>query len=186
MHSYQFPQRQNGAILVVSLLLLLVMTALALSASNSTRLQERMAGNARDVELAFQGSEAGLRESEVDLQKSADKAGMRMLDRCTDATTKCVLDRPTDFIDYKRKDKTWWTKNARSYGDPAVQELDELVSDPLMRSELWTAVSDTLTDGARPNTKPGVAYYVNTTRTLGGTDTAEVVLQSVVAIPYVE
>lgn len=186
MHSYQFPQRQHGAILVVSLLLLLVMTALALSSSNSTRLQERMAGNSRDLELAFQGSEAGLRQSEFDLQDAANKAGMRAIVPCTDATKKCVVDRPTAYIDYKRKDKDWWTKNARSYGDPAVKELDELVDDPLLRSELWVAVSDTLTDGARPNTKPGVAYYVNSTRTLGGTESAEVVLQSVVAVPYVE
>lgn len=186
MHSYQFPQRQNGAILVVSLLLLLVMTALALSASNSTRLQERMAGNARDVELAFQGSEAGLRQAEFDLQDTANKAGMRSLVPCTDATQKCAVARPVTYIDYKRKDKDWWSKNSRSYGDAAVQELDELVGDPLLRSELWRSVGDTMTDGGRPGTKSSVAYYVNTTRTLGGTEGAEVVLQSVVAIPYVE
>src|SRR5262245_18937624 len=55
---------QGGAVLVVSLLLLLVMTVLALGASQATRMQERMAGNARDYDLAFQSAESGLRTCE--------------------------------------------------------------------------------------------------------------------------
>src|SRR5262245_40771365 len=59
-----FSRRQRGAVLVVSLLLLLVMTVLALGASQATRMQERMAGNARDRDMALQSVEAGLRAGE--------------------------------------------------------------------------------------------------------------------------
>ncbi len=57
-------KQQQGAVLVVSLLLLLVMTVLALGASQTTRLQERMSAGMRDRDLAFESSEAGLRNGE--------------------------------------------------------------------------------------------------------------------------
>ena len=36
-----------------------------ITAMQVTRMEERMAGNSRDVNLAFQGAEAGLRDSEA-------------------------------------------------------------------------------------------------------------------------
>ena len=58
------PNRQKGAVLAVSLLLLLVLTLLGVSSMQGTRLEEKMAGNAKDRNLAFQTSESGLREAE--------------------------------------------------------------------------------------------------------------------------
>lgn len=178
-------QRQSGAILVVSLLLLLVMTVLALSASNSTRLQERMAGNARDLDLAFQGAEAGLRDAERAIEERLQAAGGRPFTPGTDPTTS-VVERPAAAIDYLHADTSWWQANARPYGDAAVLEFDDLAAEPLSRSEFWTRAGDSLTDGARPGQQPGTAYYVNTSRSVGGTATAEVVVQSVYAARYVE
>ncbi|HPF28453.1 MAG TPA: PilX N-terminal domain-containing pilus assembly protein, partial [Steroidobacteraceae bacterium] len=56
---------QRGAILVTSLLLLLVLTIIGLTAMRMTSLQERMAGSTRDLNLAFQGAEAALRDGET-------------------------------------------------------------------------------------------------------------------------
>ena len=56
--------RESGAILVISLLLLLVMTLLGIAAMQTTGMEERMAGNTRNINLAFQGAEAGLRDAE--------------------------------------------------------------------------------------------------------------------------
>jgi type IV pilus assembly protein PilX len=55
---------QGGFVLIVALILLLVLTILGLAAAQSTSLQERMAGNARDHDLAFQAAEAGLRAAQ--------------------------------------------------------------------------------------------------------------------------
>ena len=55
------PRRQQGAILIVSLLMLLVLTLLALATMRAATFEERMAGNARDVNLSFQSAEAALR-----------------------------------------------------------------------------------------------------------------------------
>ena len=58
------PRRQRGAVLVIGLLLLVILTVLSTSAMQSTVLQERMAGNDRDRNLAFQAAEAALRDAE--------------------------------------------------------------------------------------------------------------------------
>ncbi len=53
------PNRQRGVVLLVSLMLLLMLTVLALTATNRSTLQERMAANSQDSNLAFQAAEAG-------------------------------------------------------------------------------------------------------------------------------
>jgi len=58
------PVRQRGAVLAISLLVLLVMTVLGVAAMGSTTLQERMANNNRQQQVAFQAAEAALRAAE--------------------------------------------------------------------------------------------------------------------------
>ncbi len=58
------PRRQRGAILAVSLIILLIMTVLGVSTMRSTSLEERMAANKRDRSLSFQAAEIGLRDAE--------------------------------------------------------------------------------------------------------------------------
>lgn len=65
-----FPVRQGGAVLIVSLILLLVMTLIGVFAMRGTILEERMAGNTRDRDLAFQSAEAALRAGERELLDS--------------------------------------------------------------------------------------------------------------------
>jgi type IV pilus assembly protein PilX len=55
---------QQGSVLVISLILLLVMTLLGLSAMQNSVMEEMMAGNTRDKHLAFQSAEAALRDAE--------------------------------------------------------------------------------------------------------------------------
>lgn len=61
-------KRQKGAVLIVSMLLLIIMTLLGLSSMRNTTLEEKMAGNSRDIQLAFNAAEAALRQAETYLQ----------------------------------------------------------------------------------------------------------------------
>ena len=54
----------RGAALLVALPLLLIVTLLGITGMRNTLMQERMAGNLRDRNLAFQAAEAALREGE--------------------------------------------------------------------------------------------------------------------------
>lgn len=60
-------QRQTGSALITALSILLILTLLGVSAMSTTALQERMAGNARDAEVAFEAAEAALRTAEQNL-----------------------------------------------------------------------------------------------------------------------
>ena len=69
-YSTAFTTQQRGSVLVVSLLILLVMTLLGITAMSTTTLEEKMAGNLRDKGIAFQAAEAALRDGETDLNKN--------------------------------------------------------------------------------------------------------------------
>ncbi len=61
-HRHRDRQRQKGAVLVVSLMILLVLTLIGVTAMTTSTLEERMAGNLKDVNLAFQAAESTLRD----------------------------------------------------------------------------------------------------------------------------
>jgi type IV pilus assembly protein PilX len=57
------PSRQKGAVLVMALVILVVMTILGVTVMNTTSLGEKMAGNLQESTRAFQTSESGVEHS---------------------------------------------------------------------------------------------------------------------------
>jgi type IV pilus assembly protein PilX len=55
-----------------ALMFLLVLSVIGVSAMNSTLMQEKMVSNTKDLNLAFQAAEAGLRDAEFDVGKNID------------------------------------------------------------------------------------------------------------------
>jgi type IV pilus assembly protein PilX len=53
-----------------ALMFLLVLSVLGVAALNSTLMQEKMVSNTKDLNLAFQAAEAGLRDAEGDVTKN--------------------------------------------------------------------------------------------------------------------
>lgn len=183
-HPILSSRRQRGAVLIVSLLLLLVVTILALGASQSTRLQERMAGSQRNYDLAFQSAEAGLR------------AGERWLDQdtLTEAPSPGIVPgNPVyerNFLTDSYSDKLsfedqvvatdqWWETVAQPYtGGADVIGGDELaLEDPRFYIEQVEEVPDAL---SKPPTgpQPSRVFYRVVARGKGGTANANVVLHS--------
>lgn len=68
-------KQQRGAVLAVSLIVLLVLTLVGVASLQSTSLEERMAGNLRDLNLALQASESTLREAEGVIDGLANATG---------------------------------------------------------------------------------------------------------------
>jgi type IV pilus assembly protein PilX len=62
--SMSSPGRQSGAILIISLIMLLVLTMLGVSTVKSTVIGERMAGHFVNKQNSFDAAEAALREGE--------------------------------------------------------------------------------------------------------------------------
>ena len=60
---------QSGAVLVISLVMLLLLTLIGITSVQTTSLEEKMAGNMRDQNIAFQSAEAGLRAGEQRIEQ---------------------------------------------------------------------------------------------------------------------
>lgn len=54
------PSRQQGVTLIVAMIFLAILALLGVTVAQTTQLEERMAGNTRDRDLAFQATEAAL------------------------------------------------------------------------------------------------------------------------------
>jgi type IV pilus assembly protein PilX len=180
----QAPEHQRGAVLIVSMLLLLVVTILALGASQATRLQERMVGSQRNFDLAFQAAEAGLR------------AGERMVaDTMTEPPLPCIaMSNPpclvyergylNGFVSYEDQafqDRDWWLSRSQRYAAaPAISGEGLAGQDPLFYIEELEEVCDSCSNGPG-GPAPSVVYYRIVARGEGGTSNAAVVLHSTFA-----
>lgn len=63
----KFESSQSGMVLLVTLIMIGIMSVIAVSAIRGSSMQEAMAGNLHDRNLAFQAAEAGLRYAENDV-----------------------------------------------------------------------------------------------------------------------
>ncbi len=66
-----FQAEQRGAVLIVSLLILLVMTLIGVTAMTTSNVEQKMSGNQSDLNVAFQSAEAALRDAEAYIQSIA-------------------------------------------------------------------------------------------------------------------
>ncbi|MDP5240137.1 PilX N-terminal domain-containing pilus assembly protein [Uliginosibacterium sp. 31-16] len=62
-HTPLYQRKERGAALLVGLIVLLLLTMLGITAMRTSTLEERMAGNMRDSNIAFQSAEGALREA---------------------------------------------------------------------------------------------------------------------------
>lgn len=53
-------KKQNGAVLITALIMLIILTMLGLSSMTTTTMEERMAGNSQEINRAFQAASSGL------------------------------------------------------------------------------------------------------------------------------
>ena len=67
-------KHQRGAILAISLVLLIILTLVGVTAMRMTITEEKMAGNMRDRSLAFQAAEAAIRDAEAFINGTASVA----------------------------------------------------------------------------------------------------------------
>jgi len=175
-----FPAKggQQGAVLITALLLLLVLTILGTSSIQNTVLQERMAGNMHQRNLAFQAAEAALREGEdwlTDLHffPTAKSSGLS-----TDDVW--ALDQPGGDIDddyhfwWTFTDDDWWFEDSNTREAPNFE--GQVAEDPRYVIEYRFFRPDSLVEGF--GKKDGKDYHRITARGVGQSATARSTLQS--------
>lgn len=176
MHRYtpRAHRRQSGIILVTSLLLLLVLTVLGIAMMKMTNMQERMAGNTRDLNLALQGSEAGLRDAENKVRLLTQLPILSANLNC-EYCEKLVL--PVDLDDPSAFD---WAANGWEFGTAGTQEIGQLDEDPRYKIEEFTVVLDGPSQGTNDDGS-GRDFFAVTARSTGATGRTNTVLQTTYA-----
>ena len=175
MNHHSIHHGQTGAALIVALIILLLMTVLGLTSMNTVTMEERMAGNLRDLNLSFQGAEAAVRDAEKWLAPlSLERPTLCSNPPCATAWQIDTL--PDDLSD---QTDTWWITNGREYGTEGSQDLSELSEDPRFVIEFVATKTDAVDQGLEPGSARD--FYLVTGRAVGGSGNSETVIQTYVA-----
>lgn len=176
-------RKQRGAVLVVALIFLVVMTMLILASIRGTVMQERMASNLYDRSLAFQAAEAALREGERYVLESPPKP----TSGCTAGT--CSKPESGD-VPVWQDDDIWEDAHSTADGHGHVIQIGDLPVPPTFLVELLaddmpevnTCASTAIDPDAPCFAGPEGLRYRITARS-GEEGRAVVLLQSVYAVP---
>jgi len=161
--------RQRGAVLIMSLMILVLMTVFGISTMDTNILEEKMAGNMRDRNLAFQAAESALRLGEqwivsTDPLPNPSASGPIWEIKGPDP------DDGNGTPWWEERDGDWWADNA-VINDGDDEEIDGVAEQPAYVIEKMYVL-----DATGEYTYP---YLQVTARGVGGSDTTVVVLQSV-------
>ena len=168
--------QQRGAVLVLGLILLLILTLLGVSTMQGSVFDEKMAGNAKDRNFAFQSAESALRGGELWLQSNPSQP----LATAGGSNGVWSLNGPGAG--------SWWQSLAApwSNGSPSVvtsSGISYVNAQPQRIIEEGQFVRDSLAIGQQQSAS-GLNFYRVTARAEGGSDKAVVQLQSMYSRRY--
>jgi type IV pilus assembly protein PilX len=163
---------QSGVVLIVSLVMLLLLTLIGTSGMQTTIMEEKMASNMRDNNLAFQAAESALRAAEVTLVPVAPA----VMPTFTDDGTGGFYSETTavDLSDAELNTASFWTSNP--VATSTVTDLGYHVATPIYIIEKLSA---TCYKASCPDPSDLSTPYRITVRATGGTSNSVVLLQSV-------
>lgn len=173
------PVREQGVVLIISLFILLAITLLAVGFMETLGLDERMAGNFKDRQLAFQAGEAALRDAEQLILSNTTGPfnPLRPGDfsaNCANALCASSVGSPR-FTSFTEAD--WTGTKTRTYGSQSgASALAAVASQPRYVIEYQDTVQP-----IEPG-KPCVAIFSVATRASGGSENTRVTLQSTVRL----
>ena len=170
---------QSGAVLIVGLIMVLLMTIVGLAAIRGSSLQEMMASNLRDRNLAFQAAEAGLRAGESRVGLINDSARPAF-----DGTAGLHpdLNQPTKTPVVQWSTTEWIDDSVLTAMSLDVASQPRYVVEELIVSALDAAAAEgSGIDLASMDGAGGFPpeFYRVSSRGVGGTTDADVVVQSV-------
>lgn len=169
---YNGKTKQEGAVLGIALVMLLVLTIIGFTAMRTSSTEIHIGNNSRDLSVSFQAAESAMREAEDWLINLTEEP----LPVSTCAAQPCVITKTSWFPDQQTHD--WWVSSVNSAPYTGTA-LSGVATQPRYVVEFDRFVADELTIGG--NVPTGTYFYRVTTRGTGGTDSAQSILQSTFA-----
>jgi len=124
--------KERGAALIITLLILLIMTLLGITAITTSSLQEKMAGNMRDQYMAQQAGDSIIRDAESWIRNLST----RPIPTCTPSSAERVWDYScADILNIENQNDAWWAANgyAANVGNTYVNQNPRYVDEHLQR-----------------------------------------------------
>jgi type IV pilus assembly protein PilX len=124
-------RRESGVVLITGLVFMVVLTLIVLALMRSATLEERMAANARDRQLALQAAEAVLRDAQVNLFASAPFEPFDV-SAFTAGCTNGYCGAPSGTPRWKSMTSSDWANTAitRTFAVPASSDLSVVTTQP--------------------------------------------------------
>jgi type IV pilus assembly protein PilX len=185
MQNFSYSNKQQGAALIVSLVILLLMMILGLAAIRTSSMEEKMAGNTMDLEIAFQAAETALRTGEawiatlsVEPEATTDGSNIVWVGDAMDPDS----DNAKNW--WQEQTGTWWTSNAVQVTNAITFESTAgttTIVNPRYIIEYQQFVNDDLLVGTGGGPSTGRVFYRITARGTGGSANSRILLQSTMA-----
>lgn len=171
---------QRGTALVMTLVFLLLLTILGITASNTATLEERMAGNVKDQNLSFQAAETALAHAEAWVAATGGAAEL------TVDNTKGIYAPATSGVAEVWETIDWSDSTAvviypGTPGSPVAASPGTLGDVSTMPRYIIENM------GTAPLPPPGTGTRLTvriTARGTGASDTTETIVQSTAAVDY--
>lgn len=160
--------KQRGVVLIMGLVILMVLSLLGVSSMRTSSLQERMSGNARDYQVAFEAAEIALRAGEDYLKSISTTADFN-----SGGNSGKFLPRTLTAPD------AWKTETNWSSGNTVVVAVASLNNNPEFMIEILDSnygVIDPLTPGGGQSGTIGL--FRITSRGYGKNPNTRVMLQT--------
>ena len=107
--------KQSGAVLIIALVMLLILTLLGVSVMESSVVEERMAGNSLDRNIAFQAAEASLRAGETFVADLGNRP--EPIDGVSPGSVSILGKVPPGTPNWWTKNEAWWDANGTEYNE---------------------------------------------------------------------
>jgi type IV pilus assembly protein PilX len=175
-HTHAKRQKEQGVVLIISLFVLLAITLLAVSGMQTLGSNERMAGNFKDRQIAFQAGEAALRDAEQHIRSDTDGPfnplrPLNFSENCANGLCSSQIGSPT-FPTFTAAQ--WTSSQTFAYGSQTSKPaLTGLAATPTYVIEYQGTTQPIDSSG-----KPCVAIYSLATRATGGLASTTVFLHS--------
>lgn len=193
---HRTPPREHGAVLAIGLIILVIMTLLGVTAMSTTSLENKMAGNLKDWNLAQQASEAGLRDGEIDIATTGRVSGFTNAVAGCQAVTSTANQKDGQCISASGDTQNiWQTIDFTDGASPKyyVKYGSQTGANAYTTSQGYATPPRYIIEPVTDKGKPGVSlvgFDSNKTKTFrvtavgyGGSTLASVMLQSTYSLP---
>jgi len=184
---------QQGAALVVGLIMLLLLTIIGLSAMQGTTMQEKMSGNMKDSAVALQAGEAALRYAEKGFLESRNNFDRgETFASCNSGCEIVNSEGDTSASNALNSNSPDWDAAALSYGAfedesgttiqiPSGSKIDTSNTSSVVSTtpEILIEYTGVDPDDLEPGAVKGVDLYRATVKAAGSSPDSQVILQTI-------